>query len=222
MSTKGTNYGSPSNGQIETATVYIINHVAAERDSLVAQLQGQGHKATGFESVALFLHEADSDVHGCIVLDASAAGAAGLEQYDRLAQSCQMPVIIMAAHASVSMSAQAFRKGAIDFLEKPCAPAQLVEAIRRAISASAQRRTARAGQLQAKEKLSHLSDGERAVMRGIMEGKINKVIAAELDVSLRTIEYRKASLRKKLGAHTNAELISLIHWLRSQSEDSAF
>ncbi len=138
-------------------------------------------------------------------------GMSGLELQRKLIHDkIPLPVIFVTAHANVAMAVEAMQMGAVNFLEKPVKEQQLWESIHKALDLDAQTRRRLARRQHAEERLSKLTRGEREVLNLILEGKMNKEIAAELKLSTRTIEDRRARLMKKMNAQCLAELVQLV------------
>lgn len=164
-----------------------------------------------FSSAAEFLAAYRPDHPGCLVLAAEMRGINGLElQRKLLHDKIALPVVFVTARGNVATAVEAMRMGAVNFLEKPAQEQQLWDSIRNAIDLDAQNRRRLARRQLAEERLAKLTPGEREVLDLILEGKMNKEIAAELHLSTRTIEDRRAKLMKKLNTQCLAELIQLV------------
>lgn len=164
-----------------------------------------------FGSAAEFLAAYRPERPGCLVLDVGLPGMTGLELQRKLIRDkISLPVIFVTAHANVAMAVEAMQMGAINFLEKPAQEQILWDSIRKAIDLDAQNRRRQARRQHAEERLAKLTAGEREVLNLILEGKMNKEIAAELGLSTRTIEDRRAKLMKKMNAQCVAELVQLV------------
>lgn len=191
-------------------TVYIVDDDEAVRDSLAVLVRAMNLQVACFDSAQQFLDECDLARPGCLVLDLRMPGMSGFDLQEHLvALESKLPIIIMTGHGDVPMSVRALKQGAIDFLEKPYRPQQMRESIRLAIEQDAKRREKYARQSHVESKIEGLTPDEKAVMEGIVAGKPNKVIASELDVSLRTVQFRRTSLMKKLGVDSKAALVQI-------------
>ena len=138
-------------------------------------------------------------------------GMSGLElQRKLLHDKVMIPVIFVTGHANVPMAVDAMQLGAVNFLEKPVQEQALWNSIRKAFEIDAQHRRRRARRQRAEQRLSRLTHGEREVLDLILEGKMNKEIAAELSLSTRTVEDRRAKLMKKMEASCVAELVQMV------------
>jgi len=143
-------------------------------------------------------------------MDAALSGMSGLELQRKLIHDkISIPVIFVTAHGSVSMAVEAMQMGAVHFLEKPVPEQQLWDSIRRALELDEKNRRRAARRRKVEERLARLTPGEREVLDLILEGKLNKEIAAELGLSTRTVEDRRAKLMKKMDAHSLAELVQM-------------
>jgi RNA polymerase sigma factor (sigma-70 family) len=137
-------------------------------------------------------------------------GLNGLELQRKLIQDkIDLPIVFITGHGNVQMAVNAMQAGAVNFLEKPFREQELWDSIRKALELDAQNRRRKARRQRVEERLALLSEGERAVLNLILEGKLNKEIAAELGLSNRTVEDRRARLMKKMGAQSVAELVQL-------------
>ena len=164
-----------------------------------------------FSSAAEFLAAYHSGRPGCLVLDVAMPGMNGLELQRKLIRDkITLPVVFVTGHGNVAMAVEAMQMGAVNFLEKPVQEQQLWDSIRKALELDAQHRRRLARRQLAEERLLRLSPGEREVLNLILEGKMNKEIAAELELSTRTIEDRRAKLMRKMDAQCVAELVQLV------------
>ncbi len=120
-----------------------------------------------------------------------------------------LPIVFITGHGNVQMAVSAMQAGAVNFLEKPFREQELWDSIRKALELDAQNRRRKARRQRVEERLALLSEGERAVLNLIIEGKLNKEIAAELGLSNRTVEDRRARLMKKMGADPSPNWSSL-------------
>jgi FixJ family two-component response regulator len=147
------------------------------------------------------------DQHGCILLDVQLPGPSGLElQAALLRKGVALPIIFLTGHADVPSTVRAMKAGAVDFLEKPVNRGTLLEALRRALEADTARRKALAAANRQQARLDLLTTREREVFDRVIAGMLNKQIAAELGVSLRTVKAHRAQMMQKLGVSTPAEL----------------
>ena len=192
------------------STVFIVDDDPAVRQSLTVLMRSMRLQAEAFGSAQDFLDAFDAARPGCLLLDVRMPGLSGLgllEQFQR--EAVYLPAIVMSAYGDVPMAVRAMRAGALNFLEKPCRDQQLWEAIQEALKWDYLRRRQMAMRDQAVRRLERLTPGERDVLKLLIDGCSNKAAAAELGVSVRTIEVRRAKLMKKMKAESLAELIRL-------------
>jgi len=191
--------------------VYLIDDDADVRKLLVASLAFHDIQADDFASAEAFLSYAHQDIAGCIVLDLKMPGMNGLElQQALIGKDIHTPVIFVTAHGDVAQSAEAFKAGAFDFLEKPFSQETLVKAIELAFSKDADSRQNRALKVEHRARFEKLTTRESEIMRMLIEGSANhssKEIAKVLRVSPRTVEHHRTRILEKTQAHSVAELV---------------
>jgi two-component system response regulator FixJ len=191
--------------------IYLIDDDAAVREALVFLLSTAGFTARAFASGDDFLASLSSLESGCIVTDVRMPGIDGLGLQTTLRQrGITLPVIIMTGHGDVPLAVAAMKAGASDFIEKPFSDATLLEAI-----ATAMRRQGEAAQRHAevagiRARLAALSARQRDVLAGLVSGQMNKTIAHELDISVRTVEVYRAALMSRMKASSLSELVRMV------------
>lgn len=186
--------------------IHVIDDDDGVRQGLAFLLEAHGLDAQFHASATAFLADVE-DRGACIVTDIRMPEMTGLELVKRLRdEGDQTPVVVITGHGDVPLAVQAMKAGVHDFLEKPFSDAHLVDAVR---SALAERPQPDAARREAEARLSSLSPREWDVLAGVVEGKLNKVIAFELDISPRTVEIYRANLMSKTGAHNMAELMRI-------------
>ena len=191
-------------------TVFLVDDDNAVRDALELLLDSVGLSTVSYSSAAAFLDEFDQNRHGCLVLDIRMPGMSGMELQAALAEkSVNIPIIFLTGHGNVSMSAKAFRTGAIDFLEKPFDENVLLERIQEAIQLDQSNQAVAARRVDASTRMASLTPREREVMLLIVAGNANKEIATKLDLSTRTIETHRGRILEKTGAQSLTDLIEL-------------
>ncbi len=190
------------------AVVHIVDDDESLRRALQRLLRAGGYTALTYGSAAAIL-EAAPRLSGCILLDLRMPDMDGLEVQARLSKlGIRLPVIVVTGHGDVPTAVRAMKAGAHDFLEKPIDEEMLLVAVQAAFRDGAQ--TARADEAgQAARRLAGLSPRERQVLEGIVAGKPNKVIAYDLDISIRTVEVHRARLLTRLGTHSMAAAIRI-------------
>jgi two-component system response regulator FixJ len=193
-----------------TATVFVVDDDDAIRDSLSLLAIAEGFAAESFPSAERFLGSFDPARSGCVVADIRMPGMSGLEMLRALrADGVDVPVIFITGHGDVPLAVSALKASAADFFEKPFDDVQLLASVRRAL----EREEARLGNLTAVAELraraNLLTARQREVMDLIVEGHPNKVIAARLSISPRTVEIHRARVMDKMKAARLSDLIRM-------------
>lgn len=192
-------------------TVYVVDDDPAIRQSLSELITLIGSTPECFRSAEEFLESYDPSRRGCLVVDVRLPGMSGMELQRQLAEDeASIPVVVITGHADVAMCAEAMKRGAVDFLEKPYRSSQLRESIQRAIQIDEANRLRNASRAQLVQKLEQLAPKEMSVLKGLLQGKQNKEIAAALDISLRTVQLRRSRLLRKMGVESIPELFALL------------
>lgn len=196
------------------SVVHVIDDDEAMRQSLAFLLDTAGLSPLTYESAPQFLEALDSAPAGVIVTDIRMPEMTGLELVRRLkARGAPHPVIMITGHGDVPLAVEAMKAGVVDFLEKPFDDESLLSAIRTAQDIGA-------GESQDPERgrirtiLDSLSPREHEVLAGVVDGKLNKVIAHELGISPRTVEVYRANVMSKTGARGLSELIRMVLLVR--------
>ena len=191
-------------------TVTIVDDDDQVRESLVALIQSMNLQVECYASGRDFLDQYQHQRPGCLVLDLRMPQISGLEVIAELAaRNIHMPIIMISGHGDIPAAVSAMKAGAIDFLEKPYRGAALMESVRRAVDLDARQREIDDQRRGLAERFERLTPDERLVLELTAEGKPDKAIALKLDLSLRTIQLRRASIMRKLNAHSRAELIRM-------------
>jgi len=195
---------------IAAALVHVVDDDDSLRTSLLELIDAAGFKARGYASTGEFLLHQLPDGPGCVLLDMRLPGPSGLELQAALQrQGVALPVIFLTGHADVPTSVRAMKAGAVDFLEKPVERDILLDAITRALARDAAQRASREETHRHSARLAVLTPREREVFDRIVAGKLNKQIADELGIGLRTVKAYRAQLMEKLGVGSAAELGTL-------------
>jgi FixJ family two-component response regulator len=187
--------------------IHVVDDDESLRVSLLELLEAAGFDARGYASTGEFLLDPVPERPGCVLLDVRMPGPSGLDLQAALKRrDVALPVIFLTGHADVTTSVQAMKAGAVDFLEKPVTRDTLLDALARALDVDAARRAARDDARRRSNRLAVLTPREREVFDRIVAGKLNKQIADELGLALRTVKAYRAQLMEKLGVATAAEL----------------
>jgi FixJ family two-component response regulator len=191
----------------ESPLIHVVDDDESLRTALLRLLTAAGFETCGYASTGEFLLHPVPDRPGCVLLDVRMPGPSGLELQAALQrQGVALPVVFMTGHADVTDSVRAMKAGAVDFLSKPVKRETLLDALQRALAVDAVRRAARREADQLRARFATLTAREREVFDLIVEGKLNKQVAAELGTSERTIKTQRAQLMVKLGADSAADL----------------
>jgi FixJ family two-component response regulator len=192
-------------------TVFIVDDDPAVRASLTFLLESIGLRTASFGSAAEFLASYDPARRGCLVLDVRMPGMSGLELQEELASAgLAIPVIVISAYGEVAVAVRSMKAGAIDFLEKPLRDHELLERINRALDIDRRRHERRVALATVEQRLGRLSQRERQVMELVVQGKANKVIAADLKVSQKTVEVHRARVLSKMEVGSTPELVRVV------------
>lgn len=198
------------------AVVHIIDDDEAIRDSLSFLLESVAMTALTYDSAVTFLTQIDRLAPGCIVTDVRMPNMSGLDLVRRLTElGVAYPVVVMTGHADVPLAVEAMKAGAVEFLEKPFEEEALLRAIRTALRDKPPAREDRAEKQRLLTIFDALSSREREVLNGVIAGKINKVIAFDLGISVRTVEVYRANMMSKTGAHGLSELVQMVMLARA-------
>ncbi len=192
-------------------TIYIVDDDEAMRDSLTWLLEGEGYRVSCFDAAETFLGAWHAGMHGCLVLDVRMPEMSGLELHEKLdALGSHLPIIFVTGHGDVPMAVAALQRGACDFIEKPFHNEELLSRIERALELEGQlaARQLRDGAIS--RRLEQLTQREREVMQLVVTGRLNKQIADELDISMKTVEAHRARVMEKMGVRTLAELVKAV------------
>jgi two-component system response regulator DctR len=195
--------------------VHLVDDEAAVRDALRFLLQSHGLAAHTYASGPELLAAMDDHpLRGCIVLDVRMEPMSGLQVHDALrARGNSMPVLFLSGHGDIPMAVEALHRGALDFLEKPFSGDVLVQRIARALALEAEQHSQQLARSLAQARINSLTEREHATMLLVAAGKLNKVIADELGVAMRTVEVHRARVYAKLGVRSSAEVATLLaHW----------
>ncbi len=196
---------------MSTSLVHIVDDDEAIRDALAWLLQTRHLTSATWPSGEAFLAGTLTGVRGCVVMDIRMGGMSGLECFDQmLERGDALPVIFLTGHGDVPLAVEALRKGAYHFIEKPFNDNDLVKIVQQALARDAARCEAMASQASVSARQSSLSPREQEVMERILTGKLNKQIADELGISIRTVEVHRARIFEKMGVRSAVELSQLL------------
>jgi len=193
------------------SVVHVIDDDEGVRASLAFLLDCSEIATRTYESAVQFLKAVPTMEHGCIITDVRMPEMNGLELVAKLkAMGVADPVIVITGHADVPMAIQAMHAGVSDFIEKPFSDEAILIAVRAALAEQQSKGELERERDVFQHRLATLSGREREVMEGLIEGKANKVIAFDLDISARTVEVYRANAMTKMGARTLSELVRMV------------
>jgi FixJ family two-component response regulator len=194
-------------------SVFLVDDEEDVRDAVTFLLKTAGHRVEALASADALLQRVGPDDQGCLVLDVRLPGMTGLELQTRLAElDVRLPIIFISGHGDIPMAVHAVNAGALDFLEKPFDDEALLERVDKALELDRSRREAVARHREMESRLATLTPREREVMEEILRGKLNKIIAADLDMSVRTVEVHRARVEEKLGARNRSDMVRLVQY----------
>jgi two-component system response regulator TtrR len=191
--------------------IYVVDDDEAMRDSMTWLLEGEGYRVACFESAEAFLKARNDAMRGCIVLDVRMPEMSGLELHEKLdTLGSQLPIIFITGHGDVPMAVAALQRGACDFIEKPFHNEDLLSRVTRALELDSQLAARQKRTSAISHRLAQLTQREREVMQLVVTGKLNKQVADQLDISMKTVEAHRARVMEKMGVRTLAELVKAV------------
>lgn len=191
--------------------VYLVDDDPDVRDAIVFLLENEGLPVRAFGEPQPLLDELDGSSRGCMVLDVRLPQMDGLQLLEALRKrSVEMPAIFISGHGDIPMAVRAVQAGALDFLEKPFRDEVLLEKVNNGLELDRHARESHSERLAVEKRLEELTPREREVMEGMLQGKLNKIIASDLDVSVRTVEVHRANVLDKLHARNSSDMVRLV------------
>ncbi len=202
-------------------TVFVVDDDEAVRNSLRFLLRSVGLPTQTLPSATEFLATYQPTQPGCLVLDVRMPAMSGLELQQQLnLRGATLPVIFITGHGDIPMAVEAMQHGAFDFLQKPFRDQDLIDRIQKALAKDAKTRTALKEHERIRRRLESLTPREREVLALLTQGKANKVMAADLGVSQRTVEIHRARVMEKSGASSLAQLVRMVMDLAPEQKRS--
>ena len=190
--------------------VYVVDDDEAVRDSLQWLLEGKDYRVRCFDSAETFLSRYDPREVACLLVDIRMPGISGLELQDRLIErKSPLPIVFITGHGDVPMAVTTMKKGAMDFIPKPFKEEELLSVVERMLD---QAREAFADFQHAANRdalMGKLTAHESQVLERIVAGRLNKQIADDLGISIKTVEAHRANIMEKLNANTVADLLKI-------------
>ena len=190
--------------------VLLVEDDASLRDALTMLLEAAGYPPVAFESAERFLADWHPEEAACAIVDVRLPGMDGLALFHAMARRAPwVPVILITGHGDVPMAVGALKAGAFDFIEKPFDPDRLLATVQEALTAAQSGRIAAEELSNLSERLGRLTDRERETMQAMLQGQPNKVIAAQMGISARTVEIHRGRVMAKMEARSLSHLIRM-------------
>lgn len=191
-------------------TIFVVDDDETMRGSLRWLLESLQLRVQTYASAQDFLSIYDPVQPGCLLLDVRMPEISGLELQKILVQrKIRIPIILITGHGDISMAVRGMKAGAFDFIEKPFNDQVLLERVQQCLALDTHQRSLDAEREKIIKRLDSLTPREAEVLDGVVSGKSNKVIAAELDISVKTVEVHRARVMEKMAAKSVAELTAL-------------
>jgi len=193
------------------ASVFVVDDDDAVRTSLKLLLKSVGQPAEAYASAQEFLDAFDPERPGCLVLDIRMPGMSGLELQGKLNEMHAMtPIVFITGHGDVPMAVEAMQNGAVDFIQKPFRDQDLLDRINQALEKDKENRAGLLARDEIRRRIGTLTPREHEVLDLVTQGKANKVVAGDLNVSQRTVEIHRARVMEKMGASSLAHLVRMV------------
>ncbi len=191
-------------------TIFIVDDDEAVRDSLRWLLEANGYQVQAFESGEKFLESYDSSIISVLIADVRMPGMTGLElQEELIKRNAPLPIVFITGHGDVPMAVSTMKKGAVDFLEKPFNEADLREVIGHMVLQAQDKASIAEQQKNHQALIDRLTSREQQVLGRIVAGRLNKQIADDLNISIKTVEAHRANIMEKLEVTTVADLMKV-------------
>lgn len=191
-------------------TVYVVDDDEAVRDSLQWLLEGKDYRVRCFDSAESFLSRYDAREVACLIVDIRMGGMTGLDLQNRLIErQSPMPIVFITGHGDVPMAVDTMKKGAMDFIQKPFKEEALVSLVERMLEQAKSAFAEHQVSASRDALLGKLTSRESQVLERIVAGRLNKQIADDLAISIKTVEAHRANIMEKLGANTVADLLKI-------------
>jgi FixJ family two-component response regulator len=191
-------------------TVYVVDDDEAVRDSMQWLLEGKDYRARVFDSAESFLARYDPREVACLFVDIRMGGMTGLELQDRLIERrSPLPIVFITGHGDVPMAVETMKKGAMDFIQKPFKEEELVRLTEKMLEQAKSTFAEHLTSVSREALLSKLTGRESQVLERIVAGRLNKQVADDLGISIKTVEAHRANIMEKLNANTVADLLKI-------------
>jgi FixJ family two-component response regulator len=191
-------------------TVYVVDDDEGVRDSLQWLLEGKDYRVRCYDSAETFLSRYDPREVACLIVDIRMGGMTGLELQDRLVErKSPLPIVFITGHGDVPMAVDTMKKGAMDFIQKPFQEDALVGLVERMLDQAKEAFNEHQHSASRDALLAKLTSREAQVLERIVAGRLNKQIADDLGISIKTVEAHRANIMEKLNANTVADLLKI-------------
>jgi two-component system, LuxR family, response regulator FixJ len=202
---------SPARHAPAPPTVFVVDDEEPVGDAIAMLLGTVGLPTRVYRDARVFLEEYRPEQPGCLLLDVRMPRMSGLELQQALAaRNVALPIIFITGHGDVPMAVEAMRAGAMDFLQKPFNDEELIRRVHKALEEDAQARELLQRHEEVARRWAELTPREQEIAQRIADGQANKVVAAELDISARTVELHRARILQKMGVRSVAQLVRML------------
>jgi FixJ family two-component response regulator len=194
--------------------IFVVDDNSRIREALFELLSSLDLRVVTFGSAAEYIEFPKPDLPACLILDVKLPGINGLDLQSQIADTDHPPIVFITGHGDIPSSVRAIKAGAVDFLTKPFNQHDLLEAIRAAVARDRKARRERAERFQLQQRYASLTHREREVLSLVVSGLLNKQAAAELGISLVTLQLHRSKVMQKMAAKSFAELVRMAAQLR--------
>ena len=191
-------------------TVYVVDDDEGVRDSLQWLLEGKDYRVRCYDSAETFLSRYDAREVACLIVDIRMGGLSGMELQERLVErKSPLPIVFITGHGDVPMAVNTMKKGAMDFIQKPFQEGELLSVVERMLEQAKGAFNDHQQSASRDALLAKLTSREAQVLERIVAGRLNKQIADDLGISIKTVEAHRANIMEKLNANTVADLLKI-------------
>jgi FixJ family two-component response regulator len=217
VKTQVSNQFGSAGGHSTVPTVFVIDDDVSFLRSVSRFLGASGFQVAIHNSAAEFLAMLKPGMAGCVISDLKMPGMDGMALQEALQKAgSALPILFLTGHGDIPVTVQAMRRGAEDFLTKLAPKEDLIAAVKRALANNEKERAERARLQALRDRFELLTEREREVLQQVVQGKLNKEIAADLGIHERTVKLHRTSITTKLGVHSVAELTRLVVEVKSE------